>query len=178
MLPSSRPACAPVTPQDQRSEERNRTERARELHVGKEDHRTTQHQGGNNARLRAEEILAGAVDPGEGQHAAEEGQGPNGGFAPANDATPNEEQFRPALGLGRVGIRHELPDFRQRSRPRIVDAGSIKGIRLVAEESLVVQLLRDQGGGQQQRQQGPQPCQACCTLVYACRQERSRIDVD
>ena len=44
----------------------------------------------------------------------------------------------------------EFPDFGQVARPRIVDAGSIKGIRLVAEESHVVQLLRDQCGGQQQ----------------------------
>ena len=73
---------------------------------------------------------------------------------------------QPWVWVGWV-FRHELPDFGQVSRPCIVDSGRIKGIRLVTDESLVVQLLRDQGCGQQQGVARPTTMQGLLCSLFA-----------
>ena len=117
---------APVTPQDQRGAEGDEREGAGLRHVGEEEHRAAEQQRGKETRPGREKIMAAAVDQGEGQHAGEERQRPYGGFAPADDSSPDGEQQRPAVGLIRVAVCDEAPGYLQRKRPRIEETGRVQ----------------------------------------------------
>ena len=65
-------------------------------HVGLRKHRCRKQQRSEEARLRSEEVIACAVNPGERQQTAEERQRARGHFTPAGQAPPDGKQQGPA----------------------------------------------------------------------------------